>query len=83
MDIWTPVEDEMLRLIPNSVDRNAVAVMKEGQIVGHVPFNLSPIISLFLREDVLLELLEGKSIEELDMGLKYVFLPILRTKALY
>ena len=55
MDIWTPVEDEMLRLIPeptNSVDRNAVAVMKEGQIVGHVPFNLSPIISLFLRRDV-------------------------------
>ena len=54
-DIWTPVEDEMLRLIPeptNSVDRNAVAVMKEGQIVGHVPFNLSPIISLFLRRDV-------------------------------
>ncbi len=52
MDIWTPVEDEILRLIPeptNSVDRNAVAVMKEGQIVGHVPFNLSTIISLFLR----------------------------------
>ena len=54
-DIWTPVEDEMLRLIPeptNSVDRNAVAVIKEGQTVGHVPFNLSPIISLFLRRDV-------------------------------
>ena len=53
-DIWTPVEDEILRLIPeptNSVDRNAVAVMKEGQIVGHVPFNLPPIISLFLRRD--------------------------------
>ena len=52
MDIWTPVEDEMLRLIPeptNSVDRNAVAVMKEGQIVGHVPFNLSSIISLLLK----------------------------------
>ena len=51
MDIWTPVEDEMLRLVPeptNSVDRNAVAVMKEGQIVAHFPFNLSPIISLFL-----------------------------------
>ena len=30
MDIWTPIEDEMLRLIPepiNFVDRNAVAVM--------------------------------------------------------
>ena len=27
--------------------------MKEGQVVGHVPFNpLAPIISLFLRRDV-------------------------------
>jgi hypothetical protein len=37
MNIWTPVEDEILRLIPeptNSVDRNAVAVMEEEQIVG-------------------------------------------------
>ena len=37
-----------LRLIPEptnySVNINAVAVMKEGQIVGHVPFNLSTII---------------------------------------
>ena len=55
MSIWTPVQDETLRLIPepaNSVDRNAVAVMKEGQVVGHVPFNLAPIISLLLRRDV-------------------------------
>ena len=55
MNIWTPVQDEILRLIPelaNSVDRNAVAVMKEGRVVGHVPFNLAPIILLFLRRDV-------------------------------
>ena len=55
MDIWTPVENELLRLIPeptNSVDRKAVAVLKEDQIVGHIPFNLSPIISLFLKRDV-------------------------------
>ena len=35
MDTWTPVEDEMLRLIPeptNSVDRNAVAVMKKDKL---------------------------------------------------
>ena len=40
MATWTPVEDEVLRVIPeptNSVDRNAVAVMKEEHIVGHVP----------------------------------------------
>ena len=39
MDVWTQDEDEMLRLIPepiNSMDRNAVAVMKEEQIVGHM-----------------------------------------------
>ena len=34
------------------MDRNADAVMKEGRLVGHVPFNLAPIISLFLRRDV-------------------------------
>ena len=42
MSIWTPVQDEILRLIPeptNSVDRNAVAVMKERRVVGHGPFN--------------------------------------------
>ena len=35
------MQDEILRLIPepaNSVDRNAAAVMKEGRVVGHVPF---------------------------------------------
>ena len=34
------------------MDRNTVAVMKEGRVVGHVPYNLTPIISLFLRRDV-------------------------------
>ena len=54
-DVWTPVEVEMLRLIPepsNSVDRNAVAVMKEDQVVGHIPYNVAPIVSLFLKRDV-------------------------------
>ena len=52
MDVWSPVEDEMLRLIPepsHSVYRNTV---EEGQVVGHVPYNLTPIVSLFLRRDV-------------------------------
>ena len=26
--------------------------MKDDQIVGHIPFNLSPMISLFLKRDV-------------------------------
>ena len=60
------MRDEILRLIhecTDSVDSNAAAVMKEGRIVGHFPFNLAPVLSLFLRRDVkkaLLELLEGK-----------------------
>ena len=37
MVTWTPVEDEVLRVI---------------LIVGHVSFNLSPIVTLFLRRDV-------------------------------
>ena len=64
MDVWIPLQDEILRLIhecTNSGDSNAAGVMK-GRIVGHVPFNLALVISLLLRTDVnkaLLELLEG------------------------
>ena len=59
------MQDKILRLIhefTNSGDNNAAAVMK-GRIVGHVPFNLALVISLFLRRDVnkaFLELLEEK-----------------------
>ena len=52
LDVWTLVEDEMLRLIPqpsNSVDRNTIAVLK---IVCHVPYCLAPIVSLFSKWDV-------------------------------
>ena len=60
------MQDELLRLIhecTNSVDSNAAVVMKEGQILGHVPFILALVTSMLLRRDVnkaLLELLEGK-----------------------
>ena len=55
MEVWTPVQDEMLilkREPTNVADRNAVAVFKEDQVVGHVPFNLAPSISLFLKRDI-------------------------------
>ena len=55
MEVWTPVQDEMLLLKrepTNVADRNAVAVFKEDQVVGHVPFNLAPSISLFLKRDI-------------------------------
>ena len=60
------MQDEILRLInecTNSVGSNAAAVMKEGQIVGHVPFNLALVILTVLEKRLnkaLLELLEGK-----------------------
>ena len=55
MDLWTPVQDEMLILKrePTTVaDRNAVAVLREDRVVGHTPFNLAPSISLFLKRDI-------------------------------
>ena len=54
MDVWTPVLNEELilkREPTNDRDSNAVAVKKEEVIVGHVPFNLAPSISAFLRRD--------------------------------
>ena len=53
-DIWTPVVGEslLLRREPdNSVDSSAVAVLREDQTVGHVPFNISSVISQFLRRE--------------------------------
>ena len=54
MDVWTPVLNEELVLKgepTNDRDPNAVAVKKEYNIVGHVPFNLAPFVSAFLRRD--------------------------------
>ena len=43
-------EEFILRREPtNERDRNAVAVLKEETLVGHVPFNLAPLIWAFLR----------------------------------
>ena len=42
--VWTPVVGEMLLLKrepTNAMDVSAVAVCKENDIVGHVPFNIS------------------------------------------
>ena len=53
MDIWTPTIDDCLTLEceeTNSFDPNAVSVkLEDSVIVGHVPFNLAPILSQFLR----------------------------------
>ena len=55
MDIWTPTQGQVLlvkREPTNSEDSNAVGVFQEDVIVGHVPYNLAPSLSQFLRRDV-------------------------------
>ena len=52
LDVWEPRIGEVLLLqreSDNSEDTLAVAVLKSGRIVGHVPKNLAPIFSPFLR----------------------------------
>lgn len=55
MEVWTPVINETLilkREPTNVADRSAVAVYREDQVVGHVPYNLAPYLSNFLKRDV-------------------------------
>ena len=52
-DIWEPFIGEtlLLKREPTNVkDRSAVAVM-ETEVVGHVPYNISFAISMFLQRD--------------------------------
>ena len=53
-DIWSPFVGEMLRLTvehTNPHDSFAVAVEKDGTAVGHIPKNISRIVSFFLKKD--------------------------------
>ena len=55
MDRWEYEVGEVLPLRrepDNEVDVNYVAIMKDEEIVGHVPFNLTRLISQFLQRDV-------------------------------
>jgi len=55
MDKW---EYEVSKVLPlrrepeNEVDDNTVAIIKDREVVGHVPFNLTRPISQFLYRDV-------------------------------
>ena len=52
--IWEPYVGETLLLKrepTNVVDRSAVAVLKETEVVGHVPYNISSALSMFLRRE--------------------------------
>ena len=51
-EIWTAVIGETLsctREPDNANDRYAVAVLKDGMIIGHLPRKISKVCSLFLR----------------------------------
>lgn len=51
-DVWSPFTGEVLpfeREPDNPEDVHAVAIKRAGRIVGHVPFNLAPTVSAFLR----------------------------------
>ena len=52
MHLWMPRAGEVLTLQrepQNTVDQHAVAVIKNNLVVGHVPYNLAPLFSHFLR----------------------------------
>ena len=52
MDRWDPWIGEVLPLErepANPEDKCAVAIKKCGGTVGHVPFNLAPVVSAFLK----------------------------------
>ena len=73
MEQWEPWIGEMLPLERDSTnpeDSNAVAIKNAGGTVGHVPFNLAPVVSAFLRRSAnkgMLRLPGIKSILELAM----------------
>ena len=50
MQLWCSVDIE--REPDNSRDVHAVAVLREGKVVSHIPYNLAPTVELFLRREV-------------------------------
>ena len=55
MDIWNPQVGETLilkREPENPIDVHAVAVLKEREVVGHMPYTLAATAELLLRRDV-------------------------------
>ena len=55
VDSWTPIAGEALvlkREPTNSHDVHAVAVYYDNHVVGHIPYNIAPKVSAFLRRDV-------------------------------
>ena len=55
MDLWDAQvgQELLLKYEPNNnEDSYAVAVLNEDVIVGHVPYNLAPVVEMFMRREV-------------------------------
>ena len=70
MDKWEYEVLPLRRKPENEVHDDAVAIMKDGQVVGHVPFNLTRPISQFLQRDVNVGFVEVTS-EKANRGVGY------------
>ena len=75
-DIWQPTVGDILPLRrepSNDKDSLAVSIIKNGNIVGHMPCNLAPLVSYFLMREVnkgLVELTGEKINRGAGMGLE-------------
>ena len=47
--IWEPYVGETLLLKREPTNLSAVAVMKESGVIGHIPYNISSALSMFLQ----------------------------------
>ena len=89
--LWTPTIGEVLLVKPeptNEKDSNAVAVLKDDSIVGHVPRNLSPRLRHFLRRDVNEAFAEVSYWSKSEQGCRLwsrgtVYLSLVRSTCLY
>ena len=82
MDRWTPALGQVLilkREPNNDKDKHAVAVLNDDVIVGHVPYNLAPRFSQYLRREVnkaFAEVTGEKANRGANYGLEIPCLPI-------
>ena len=54
IDVWNPSLGDILLLRrepDNPEDRFAVVVINDGEVVGHIPYNISNAVSQLLRRD--------------------------------
>ena len=51
IDVWNPSLGDILLLRREPDDRFAVTVINDGEVVGHIPYNISNAVSQFLRRD--------------------------------